>query len=79
MFGPVKEVEDFHPMKKSLARCKIDYRRNKKTSFFLTELKNLRIAGTGSLKSRGVTLKSDISIICFLKVPLLFYSNGQLC
>jgi hypothetical protein len=31
--------------------------------FFLTELKNLCKAGTGALKSRGITLKNDISFI----------------
>jgi hypothetical protein len=29
----------------------------------LTEFKNLSNAGTGALKSRGITLKSDISFV----------------
>jgi hypothetical protein len=32
-------------------------------NFFLTELKNLGNVGTGALKSRGITLKSDISFV----------------
>jgi hypothetical protein len=32
-------------------------------NFFLTELKNLWKAGTGALKLRGITLKSDISFV----------------
>jgi hypothetical protein len=31
--------------------------------FFLTELKNMWNAGTGALKSRGITLKSEISFV----------------
>jgi hypothetical protein len=31
--------------------------------FFLTELKNLGNSGTGALKSRGITLKSNISFV----------------
>jgi hypothetical protein len=32
-------------------------------SFFLTELKNLQKAGTGALKSRGITLKNSSSLV----------------
>jgi hypothetical protein len=31
--------------------------------YFLTEFENLWNAGTGALKSRGITVKSDISFV----------------
>jgi hypothetical protein len=34
-----------------------------KKKLFLTELKNLSKAGTGALKSMGITLKSNISFV----------------
>jgi hypothetical protein len=46
-------------------------------NFFLMELKNLWNSGTGALKSRGITLRSDISFISvtinvFFKSPFTF-------
>jgi hypothetical protein len=32
-------------------------------NFYLTELKKLWNAGTGALKSRGITLKSNVSLV----------------
>jgi hypothetical protein len=53
-----------------------------KKLFLLTELKNVWNAGTGALKSRGITLKSNISFVSvylqymrffFLKIPCTFW------
>jgi hypothetical protein len=61
MFGPMKE--DLHSMKKSLTRYKIV-----KDAFSDGIKKNLRNAGTGALKSIGITLKNNTnSVSVYLK------------
>jgi hypothetical protein len=66
MFGPKKEHlrgRRFSSDEEVIGRgAKLVKDATKKT-FFLTDKKNLWNAGTGLLKSWGITLKSDISFV----------------
>jgi histone-lysine N-methyltransferase SETMAR len=59
MFGPVKEA-----LKEEVIGGMQNWLKTHPKNFnFLTKLKNLRTAGTGALKSRGILLESNISFV----------------
>jgi hypothetical protein len=66
MFGPMKEAlrgRRFSSDEERTDAVQNWLKTEPKNFFFLTELKNLRNAGTGALNPRGITLKSNISFV----------------
>jgi hypothetical protein len=66
MFGPIKEAlreRTFSSDEEVIGAVQNWLKTQQKNFFFLTELKNLYNAGTGALKSRGTTLKSNVSFV----------------
>jgi hypothetical protein len=65
MFGPMKEAlsgRRFSSYEEVIGAVQ-NWLKSEPKSFYLEGIKNLRNAGTGALKSSGITLKSDISFV----------------
>jgi hypothetical protein len=64
MFGPMKEAlrRRFSSDEEVISPVQNWLKKQLKTFIYRIK-KNLRNAGTGALKSRGITLKSDISFV----------------
>jgi hypothetical protein len=66
MFGPTKEAlrgRRFSSDEEAIGEVQNWLKTQPKNFFFLTELRNLRNVGTGALKSKEITLKSNISFV----------------